>query len=57
MKNTDLLVKKNGIVIIDDTNDYIINNYVDLYLSHGNYIELNLLPTVGYPHRIIKKIK
>ena len=57
MKNMDLLVKKNGIVIIDDTNAAIINKYVDLYLSHGNYIELNLLPTYIYPHRIIKKIK
>ena len=57
MKNTDLLVKKNGIVIIDDTNCHIINKYVDLYLSTGNYIELNLLSTFGYPHRIIKKIK
>jgi len=57
MKNTDLLVKKNGIVIIDDTNSEIINKYVDLYLSNGNYIELNLLSTYGYPHRIIKKIQ
>ena len=57
MKNTDLLVKKNGIVIIDDTDSEIINKYVDLYISNGNYIELNLLPTYGYPHRIIKKIK
>ena len=57
MKNTDLLVKINGIVIIDDTNSLCINNYVDLYLSNGNYIEMNLLPTYFYPHRIIKKIK
>ena len=57
MKNTDLLIKKNGIVIIDDTFSDIINKYVDLYISNGNYIELNLLPTYGYPHRIIKKIK
>jgi len=57
MKNTDLLVKKNGIVIIDDTNSDIINKYVNLYISNGNYIELNLLPTYGYPHRIIRKIK
>ena len=56
MKNTDLLVKKNGIVIIDDTDNSIINKYVDLYISNGNYIELNLLSTYGYPHRIIKKI-
>jgi len=57
MKNTDLLVKKNGIVIIDDTNGAVINSYVDLYISSGNYIELNLLPTSGYPHRVIRKIK
>jgi len=57
MKNTDLLVKINGIVIVDDTDSYIINNYVNLYISSGNYIELELLPTYGYPHRVIKKIK
>jgi len=57
MKNADLLVKKDGIVIIDDTNSNIINKYVDEYLSTGNYIELNLLSTQGYPHRVIKKVK
>jgi len=57
MKNTDLLVKKNGIVIVDDTNCETINKYVDLYLSSGNYVELTVLPTVGYPHRVIQKIK
>jgi len=55
MKNADLLVKKNGIVIIDDTNDYTINKYVDLYISKGKYIELKLCVTEGYKHRIIKK--
>ena len=57
MKNADLLVKKNGIVIIDDTNMGIINKYVDLYISNGNYVEMNLISTNGYPHRCIKKIK
>ena len=57
MLNTDQLVKVNGIVIVDDTNSQVINKYVDLYLSTGNYVELNLLPSYGYPHRIIKKIK
>lgn len=57
MKNADLLVKQNGIVIIDDTNDGMINNYVNLYISSGNYVEMNLLSTQGYQHRIIKKIK
>ena len=57
MKNTDLLVKVNGIVIVDDTNSHIINSYVDKYISTGNYVEVNLLSTVGYPHRVIKKIQ
>lgn len=57
MKNTDLLLKKNGIVIVDDTNSEVINKCVDSYLLYGNYIELSLLPTYGYPHRVIKKIK
>ena len=56
MKNADLLLKTNGIIIIDDTNDPNINKYVDLYISFGNYIELNVLTSFGYPHRIIKKI-
>lgn len=57
IKNADLLVKTNGIIIIDDTNDPNINRYVDIYISSGNYIELNVLKTYGYLHRIIKKIK
>jgi len=57
MKNADLLVKLGGILIIDDTNENIINNYVNLYISCGKYVELNMLPTIGYQHRIIKKIK
>ena len=57
MKNADLLLKKDGIIIIDDTNDSIIHNYVDLYISNGNYCEINLLQTYGYQHRVIKKNK
>lgn len=56
MKNADLLVKKNGILIIDDTNMHHINNHVDLYVSNGKYKEMNVLRTTGYPHRIIQKI-
>ena len=56
MKNADLLVNVNGIIIIDDTDGETINSYVDLYLSKGNYIELHLLPTLGYPHRVIRKM-
>lgn len=57
MKNSDFLLKKDGIMIVDDTdNDYIDDN-VNLYISNGNYEEVELLPTQGYPHRVIKKIK
>lgn len=58
MKNADLLVKNGGIIIVDDVDGPHINKYVDLYISNGNYIELNLLSTQEYmyPHRIIKKI-
>lgn len=56
MKNADILVKKGGIIIIDDVNIDYINMYVDLYLSIGIYREMNVLQTEGYPHRIIQKL-
>jgi hypothetical protein len=55
MKNADLLIKKGGILIIDDTNMGHINKYVNSYLSSGKYREMDLLKTKGYPHRIIQK--
>ena len=56
MVNADRLVRPNGIVIVDDTNDVVINRYVDLYVSSGRYVELPILETHGYPHRIIRKL-
>ena len=56
IKNSDLLVKIGGIIIIDDTNMTHIDKYVNLYLSNGKYREMNVLKTKGYPHRIIQKI-
>lgn len=55
MKNADMLVKKGGILIIDDTNVEHINNYVNLYISNGKYVELDVIKTTGYPHRILQK--
>jgi hypothetical protein len=55
MKNADILVKKGGIVIIDDTNVPHINKYVNIYISSGAYREMDVLRTMGYPHRIIQK--
>jgi hypothetical protein len=55
MKNADMLVKKGGIVIVDDTNIDYINGYVDFYILNGSYRELNVIKTQGYPHRILQK--
>jgi hypothetical protein len=57
IKNADILVKIHGIIIIDDTYIHYINKYVNLYISNGKYVELKLLETSGYQHRVIKKIK
>jgi hypothetical protein len=54
MKNADILIKKGGIIIIDDTNVKHINDHVNLYLSN-KYKEIEVLKTEGYPHRIIQK--
>ncbi len=56
-KNADILVKEDGIIIIDDTDDSNINNYVDKYINSGLYREIFILPTYIYKHRIIQKIK
>jgi hypothetical protein len=57
MKNADVLVRVGGIIIIDDTYVNYINDQVNLYINNGNYKELDILKTIGYTHRIIKKIK
>ena len=56
MKNADILVKAGGIVIVDDTSMGHINRCVDVYLTSGKYKEIGVLPTQGYPHRILQKI-
>lgn len=56
MINADKLVKAGGIIIIDDTNSETINKYVNLYIQIGNYQEVELLTSVGYPHRVLRKI-
>ena len=56
MKNADILLKKGGILIVDDTHYVHINYHVELYLLSGRYKNLDVLETAGYPHRIIQKI-
>jgi predicted O-methyltransferase YrrM len=58
MKNADILISYNGIIIIDDTNYNDINDCVDFYIKNKNYEEIFLLEIdKNYidPHRIIKK--
>jgi hypothetical protein len=57
IKNADILVKTNGIIIVDDTHHENINSFLNLFLSFGDYKELKVLETTGYQHRIIQKIK
>jgi hypothetical protein len=57
MKNSDILVKKGGIIIIDDTNMKHINAHVDKILYSGKYKELkNIEKTIDRLHRIIEKL-
>ena len=57
MKNADLLLRMNGIMIVDDTDAPQINKHVDIYIASGKYVEMRVLKTFGYPHRIIQKVK
>ena len=57
IKNTNLLLRVNGFIIIDDTNMKHINKYVDMYIESGKYKEVDIIKTVGYPHRILQKIE
>jgi hypothetical protein len=57
MKNADILLKIGGTMIIDDTDAPQINNQVNIYVASGRYVEINVLKTFGYPHRIIQKIE
>jgi hypothetical protein len=55
--NSIKLLKKNGIIIIDDVQKAHINDYVNTYISTGIFEEINnLFETTVYPHRILKKL-
>ena len=57
MKNSDVLVKINGIIIVDDSHCDNINRVINAYIHSGKYIEVGILKTEGYKHRIIRKIR
>jgi hypothetical protein len=50
------LVKKGGIIIVDDTNFTHISDTLDEFLlENPNFSEISIFPTLGYQHRIIQK--
>lgn len=56
IKNANLLVKKGGLIIIDDTHLHHINAWAHNFVSSGNYRFVYLLPSHGYTHSAIQKI-
>lgn len=56
LQHADLLIKKGGTIIIDDTDVEHINAEVDKYLANKHYEEIFLKKTEIYPHRIIKRL-
>jgi len=55
--NSDHLLCKDGIMIVDDTNKSHINYCVDLFVRGGRYYDIDILKPLGYEHRIIKKYR
>jgi len=56
MKHADILVKKGGVIVVDDTGCSHINSTTNDYINTGKYTELDVLTTYGYVHRVIQKI-
>jgi predicted O-methyltransferase YrrM len=56
MKYADILLRTDGIMVIDDTDAPQINHLVDQYISSRKYEEIYVLKTFGYIHRIIRKV-
>lgn len=54
--NSIKLLKKHGIIIVDDVQKPHINELVNTYIQSGMFEELHLLETSFYPHRILIKI-
>jgi hypothetical protein len=55
--NSIKMLKKNGIIIIDDIQKEHINELVNMYISINILEEIpDLFETTLYPHRILKKI-
>jgi predicted O-methyltransferase YrrM len=50
------LVAPGGLFIIDDTNIDYISEIADACISSGAFVEEKILDTVGYQHRILRRV-
>jgi hypothetical protein len=57
LRNASKLVAPGGLMIVDDTNYAYINNFVNSYVNVGDFEEVDIHTTQGYPHRILRKVK
>lgn len=57
IRNADILLRDGGIMVVDDTDGPIVNRYVNDYINSTNYVEIDVLKTFGYPHRILRKVR
>jgi len=56
MMNSDRLLKKGGLLVVDDISIPYINYLVDVYVSSGRYKDVDVLSTKVYSHRILRKL-
>jgi hypothetical protein len=55
ISNALLLVKKGGLIIVDDTQESYINEWVDRLIKENILAAVDHLETTGYKHRILAK--
>ena len=51
------LVAPDGLMILDDTNIDYISDIADACVSSGAFVEEKILDTVGYQHRILRRVQ
>ena len=56
LQNAIRLTRLGGVIVVDDTNVSYIDEYVNSYITSGVCVELDVFPTTGYPHRILRKV-
>lgn len=57
LNNAVSLIRVGGTIIVDDTNDPIINKYVDALLVGDLFEEINILDNPLYKHRMFRRAR